>query len=119
MGKITGFMEFKRLQKASEPPQKRLKNWREFVLHLSDDQAKQQAARCMACGIPFCKNGCPVNNVIPDWNDFVYKQDWRTALNILHSTNNLPEFTGRICPAPCEEACTLNINSDAVGIKSI
>lgn len=119
MGKITGFMEFERLQEASEPPQKRLKNWREFVLHLSDDQAKQQAARCMDCGIPFCNNGCPVNNIIPDWNDLVYKQDWRTALDVLHSTNNFPEFTGRICPAPCEAACTLNINSDAVGIKSI
>lgn len=119
MGKITGFMEFQRLQEASEAPQKRLKNWREFVLHLTDDQAKQQAARCMDCGIPFCNNGCPVNNIIPDWNDLVYKQDWRRALDVLHSTNNFPEFTGRICPAPCEAACTLNINSDAVGIKSI
>ena len=104
---------------ASEAPQKRLKNWREFVLHLNDDQAKQQAARCMDCGIPFCNNGCPVNNIIPDWNDLVYRQDWRRALDVLHSTNNFPEFTGRICPAPCEAACTLNINSDAVGIKSI
>ncbi|EGP46159.1 glutamate synthase subunit beta [Achromobacter insuavis] len=119
MGKITGFMEYQRLQEASEAPQKRLKNWREFVLHLTDDQAKQQAARCMDCGIPFCNNGCPVNNIIPDWNDLVYKQDWRRALDVLHSTNNFPEFTGRICPAPCEAACTLNINSDAVGIKSI
>ena len=89
------------------------------MLHLTDDQAKQQAARCMDCGIPFCNNGCPVNNIIPDWNDLVYKQDWRRALDVLHSTNNFPEFTGRICPAPCEAACTLNINSDAVGIKSI
>lgn len=119
MGKITGFMEYQRLQEASEAPQKRLKNWREFVLHLNDDQAKQQAARCMDCGIPFCNNGCPVNNIIPDWNDLVYRQDWRRALDVLHSTNNFPEFTGRICPAPCEAACTLNINSDAVGIKSI
>ena len=119
MGKITGFMEYQRLQEASEAPQKRLKNWREFVLHLNDDQAKQQAARCMDCGIPFCNNGCPVNNIIPDWNDLVYRQDWRRALDVLHSTNNFPEFTGRICPAPCEAACTLNINNDAVGIKSI
>lgn len=119
MGKITGFMEFQRLQEAAEAPQKRLKHWREFVLHLNDEQAKQQAARCMDCGIPFCSNGCPVNNIIPDWNDLVYRQDWRRALDVLHSTNNFPEFTGRICPAPCEAACTLNINSDAVGIKSI
>ncbi|CCJ55503.1 glutamate synthase [NADPH] small chain precursor [Bordetella bronchiseptica 253] len=119
MGKITGFMEFQRLQEAAEAPQKRLKHWREFVLHLSDEQAGQQAARCMDCGIPFCSNGCPVNNIIPDWNDLVYRQDWRRALDVLHSTNNFPEFTGRICPAPCEAACTLNINSDAVGIKSI
>ncbi|MFA4912949.1 MAG: glutamate synthase subunit beta [Burkholderiaceae bacterium] len=119
MGKITGFMEFERLKEASEAPVKRLKNWREFVLHLSDDESKQQAARCMDCGIPFCNNGCPVNNIIPDWNDLVYRQQWRRALDVLHSTNNFPEFTGRICPAPCEAACTLNINDDAVGIKSI
>jgi len=119
MGKITGFMEFERLQEASEAPTKRLKNWREFVLHLSDGESKQQAARCMDCGIPFCNNGCPVNNIIPDWNDLVYRQQWRRALDVLHSTNNFPEFTGRICPAPCEAACTLNINDDAVGIKSI
>ncbi|VDH04669.1 glutamate synthase subunit beta [Bordetella trematum] len=119
MGKITGFMEYQRLQEACEAPQKRLKTWREFVLHLDDDQAGQQAARCMDCGIPFCSSGCPVNNIIPDWNDLVYRQQWRAALDVLHSTNNFPEFTGRICPAPCEAACTLNINSDAVGIKSI
>lgn len=119
MGKITGFLEHQRLTEAAEPPAKRLKNWREFVLHLSDDESKRQAARCMDCGIPFCNNGCPVNNIIPDWNDLVYRQQWRRALDVLHSTNNFPEFTGRICPAPCEAACTLNINSDAVGIKSI
>ena len=119
MGKITGFLEHKRLKEAAEVPQKRLKNWREFVLHLTDDESKQQAARCMDCGIPFCNNGCPVNNIIPDWNDLVYRQEWKRALDVLHSTNNFPEFTGRICPAPCEAACTLNINSDAVGIKSI
>jgi glutamate synthase (NADPH/NADH) small chain len=119
MGKITGFIEFRRIQEAAEAPQKRLKNWREFVHTLTDDEAKIQGARCMDCGIPFCSNGCPVNNVIPDWNDLVYKQQWRQALDVLHSTNNFPEFTGRICPAPCEAACTLNINDDAVGIKSI
>ena len=119
MGKITGFLEQDRLQEASEAPAARLKHWREFVLHLTDEQASKQASRCMDCGIPFCNNGCPVNNVIPDWNDLVYQQNWRGALDVLHSTNNFPEFTGRICPAPCEAACTLNINSDAVGIKSI
>jgi len=119
MGKVTGFLEFERLQEASEAPGKRLKHWREFVLHLSEDQARQQGARCMDCGIPFCTSGCPVNNIIPDWNDLVYRGQWRQALDVLHSTNNFPEFTGRICPAPCEAACTLNINDDAVGIKSI
>jgi len=119
MGKITGFLEFQRLNEAYAAPTARLKNWREFVLRLDDEQSKQQAARCMDCGIPFCNNGCPVNNIIPDWNDLVYRQQWRKALDVLHSTNNFPEFTGRICPAPCEAACTLNINDDAVGIKSI
>ena len=119
MGKVTGFMEFERLAEANVPVQERVKNYKEFVLHLTDDQAKQQGARCMDCGIPFCTTGCPINNIIPDWNDLVYRQDWRGAIDVLHSTNNFPEFTGRICPAPCEAACTLNINDDAVGIKSI
>lgn len=119
MGKVTGFMEFKRLSEANLPVQDRVQNYQEFVLHLTDDQAKQQGARCMDCGIPFCTTGCPINNIIPDWNDLVYQQDWRGAIDVLHSTNNFPEFTGRICPAPCEAACTLNINDDAVGIKSI
>jgi glutamate synthase (NADPH/NADH) small chain len=119
MGKVTGFMEFERLSEANLPVQERVKNYKEFVLHLTDDQAKQQGARCMDCGIPFCTTGCPVNNIIPDWNDLVYQQDWRSAIDVLHSTNNFPEFTGRICPAPCEAACTLNINADPVGIKSI
>jgi glutamate synthase (NADPH/NADH) small chain len=119
MGKVTGFMEFKRLNEGSLPVNDRVKNYKEFVLHLSDDEAKQQGARCMDCGIPFCTTGCPINNIIPDWNDLVYQQDWQSAINVLHSTNNFPEFTGRICPAPCEAACTLNINNDAVGIKSI
>ena len=119
MGKPTGFMEFERLAEANLPVADRLKNYQEFVLHLSDDQAKVQGARCMDCGIPFCTTGCPINNIIPDWNDLVYRGDWQNALDVLHSTNNFPEFTGRLCPAPCEAACTLNINNDAVGIKSI
>ena len=119
MGKVTGFMEFDRLSEASLPVKDRVKNYKEFVLHLTDDQAKQQSARCMDCGIPFCTTGCPVNNIIPDFNDLVYSQDWKSAIDVLHSTNNFPEFTGRICPAPCEAACTLNINNDPVGIKSI
>ena len=119
MGKITGFLEFQRLQEASEEPQLRKKHYKEFMVHLSDDQAKIQGARCMDCGIPFCNNGCPVNNIIPDWNDLVYNGNYKEALDNLHSTNNFPEFTGRICPAPCEAACTLGINNDPVGIKSI
>jgi glutamate synthase (NADPH/NADH) small chain len=119
MGKPTGFMEFMRISEASLPVADRRKNYHEFVLHLNDEQAKIQGARCMDCGIPFCTSGCPVNNIIPDWNDLVYRGNWREALDVLHSTNNFPEFTGRICPAPCEAACTLNINNNAVGIKSI
>jgi glutamate synthase (NADPH/NADH) small chain len=119
MGKITGFMEFQRLKEASEAPQSRKKHYKEFLLHLTDADAKIQGARCMDCGIPFCNSGCPVNNIIPDWNDLVYHSDYKQALDVLHSTNNFPEFTGRICPAPCESACTLGINSDPVGIKSI
>ena len=118
MGKPTGFMEYQRLSEAQLPVAERLKNYQEFVLHLAPEEAAIQGARCMDCGIPFCSNGCPVNNIIPDWNDLVYRQEWRQALTVLHSTNNFPEFTGRICPAPCEAACTLNINDDAVGIKS-
>ncbi len=119
MGKVTGFMEFERLDEGYEAVAKRLKNYKEFVIGLTADQSKVQAARCMDCGTPFCNNGCPVNNIIPDFNDLVYRGDWKLALDVLHSTNNFPEFTGRICPAPCEAACTLNVNDDAVGIKSI
>jgi glutamate synthase (NADPH/NADH) small chain len=119
MGKITGFMEFERLPEPHEPPQERLRHWREFVARLPDEHAAVQGARCMDCGTPFCMSGCPVNNIIPDWNDLVYRQDWKRAIDTLHSTNNFPEFTGRVCPAPCEAACTLNINDDPVGIKSI
>jgi glutamate synthase (NADPH/NADH) small chain len=116
MGKITGFLDYPRLSETSEAPAQRKKHWREFIRHLGDADASTQAARCMDCGIPFCHNGCPVNNLIPDFNELVHQQDWRRALEVLHSTNNFPEFTGRICPAPCESACTLNINSEAVGI---
>lgn len=119
MGKVTGFMEYERLQEASEAPQARTKHYKEFMMHLSDADAKVQGARCMDCGIPFCNNGCPVNNIIPDWNDLVFNGHYLEALENLHSTNNFPEFTGRICPAPCESACTLGINDDPVGIKSI
>lgn len=119
MGKVTGFLEFQRLNEVAEAPEARKKHYREFVAHLSDAEAKQQGARCMDCGIPFCTSGCPVNNIIPDFNDLVFREDWQQAIATLHSTNNFPEFTGRICPAPCEEACTLRINDTAVGIKSI
>ena len=119
MGKVTGFLEFERLEEGYEPVGKRVKNYKEFVIGLKADEAKVQAARCMDCGTPFCNNGCPVNNIIPDFNDLVYRGDWHNAITVLHSTNNFPEFTGRICPAPCEAACTLNVNDDAVGIKSI
>ena len=119
MGKITGFMEFERLEEGYQPIELRLKNHKEFVIGLKADEAKVQSARCMDCGTPFCNSGCPVNNIIPDFNELVYRGDWQNAITVLHSTNNFPEFTGRICPAPCEAACTLNVNDDAVGIKSI
>lgn len=119
MGKPTGFLEYQRLSEAYAPVEQRLKHYKEFVDHLSDDEAAKQGARCMDCGVPFCNNGCPVNNIIPDWNDLVYRGAWKEAIEVLHSTNNFPDFTGRICPAPCEAACTLNINTEAVGIKSI
>ena len=119
MGKITGFLELQRIQEAMQPTAERVRHYREFTLALADDDAAKQGARCMDCGIPFCQSGCPVHNVIPDWNDLVYRHQWREALDVLHSTNNFPEFTGRVCPAPCEASCTLNINNDAVGIKSI
>lgn len=119
MGKVTGFLEYRRVKEAYEPIDERLKNYREFVHELTVEQARMQGARCMDCGIPFCNNGCPVNNLIPDWNDLVYRDDWRSAIDTLHATNNFPEFTGRICPAPCEAACTLNLIDEPVGIKSI
>jgi glutamate synthase (NADPH/NADH) small chain len=119
MGKVTGFMEFERIEEGYKPVAERLKNYGEFVIGLTDEQAKTQGARCMDCGTPFCNNGCPVNNIIPDFNDLVYHGDWKNAIEVLHSTNNFPEFTGRICPAPCEAACVVNFNGDAIGIKSI
>jgi glutamate synthase (NADPH/NADH) small chain len=119
MGKPTGFLEHQRLSEAYDPADKRTKNYQEFVFRLPDDKARIQGARCMDCGIPFCNNGCPVNNIIPDWNDLVYRGEWKQAIDVLHSTNNFPEFTSRICPAPCEAACTLNIPQTPVGIKSI
>ncbi len=119
MGKVTGFLEYERLEEGYAPVEQRLKHYKEFVIGLKDEEAKVQSARCMDCGTPFCNSGCPVNNIIPDFNDLVYRGDWANAIAVLHSTNNFPEFTGRICPAPCEAACTLNVNDDAVGIKSI
>jgi len=119
MGKITGFMEFERIEEGYKPVGERVKNYKEFVIGLDEAQAKVQGARCMDCGTPFCNNGCPVNNIIPDFNELVFQGDWKNAIDVLHSTNNFPEFTGRICPAPCEAACTLNVADDAVGIKSI
>ena len=119
MGNVTGFMDFARVEEDHEPVPERVKNHREFIFTLTEEDAKVQSARCMDCGIPFCNSGCPVNNIIPDFNDLVYRSDWKNAFAVLDSTNNFPEFTGRICPAPCEAACTLNINDDPVGIKSI
>ncbi|HEY9240238.1 MAG TPA: glutamate synthase subunit beta [Burkholderiaceae bacterium] len=119
MGKVTGFMEYERLEEGYAPVAERKKHYKEFVIGLEEADAKIQAARCMDCGTPFCNSGCPVNNIIPDFNDLVYRADWKNAFAVLDSTNNFPEFTGRICPAPCEAACTLNVNDDAVGIKSI
>ena len=119
MGKITGFMELERIEEGYKPVPERLKHYKEFVIGLTPAQAKDQSARCMDCGTPFCNSGCPVNNIIPDFNELVFQGDWKNAIEVLHSTNNFPEFTGRICPAPCEAACTLNVADDAVGIKSI
>ncbi|MEF9999830.1 glutamate synthase subunit beta [Comamonas sp.] len=119
MGKATGFLEYERIEEGYKPVADRLKNYKEFVIALTPEQAKVQGARCMDCGTPFCNNGCPVNNIIPDFNDLVYRGDWENAIKVLHSTNNFPEFTGRICPAPCEAACVVNINAAPIGIKSI
>ena len=119
MGKITGFLEFDRNDRDYLPVEERVKNWREFVLPLPEKETREQAARCMNCGVPYCHTGCPVNNQIPDWNDLVYSGNWEEAVRNLHSTNNFPEVTGRVCPAPCEASCTLNIDDNPVTIKTI
>jgi len=119
MGKVTGFLEFERNDRDYEPVEQRIRHWREFVRPLPEAETRQQAARCMSCGIPYCHTECPVNNQIPDWNDLVYTGAWQEASRNLHSTNNFPEFTGRVCPAPCEASCTLNIRDDPVTIKTI
>ncbi len=119
MGKPTGFMEIPRKERRYQPVHQRVRNYREFVIDLSNTELRDQGARCMDCGIPYCHQGCPVNNLIPDWNDLVYRDDWKAASERLHATNNFPEFTGRICPAPCEESCTLNIDDVPVTIKTI
>ena len=119
MGKPTGFLEFQRHDRPYLKVKERVRSWKEFVQPLPEGEVAQQGARCMDCGVPFCHQGCPVNNMIPDWNNLVYRDDWQRAIEVLQSTNNFPEFTGRICPAPCEEACTLNINDNPVTIKTI
>jgi glutamate synthase (NADPH) small chain len=119
MGKITGFLEYERSDRRYEPVESRIKHWHEFVLPLPESETRTQAARCMDCGIPYCHTGCPVNNQIPDWNDLVYRGDWEEAARNLHSTNNFPEVTGRVCPAPCEASCTLNLDDNPVTIKTI
>jgi glutamate synthase (NADPH) small chain len=119
MGKITGFMEFERKDRKYAPVEERIKHWDEFVIPLPEPEVRRQAGRCMDCGVPYCHTGCPVNNQIPDWNDLVYRGDWKTAAIDLHTTNNFPEVTGRVCPAPCEAACTLNIEDNPVTIKTI
>lgn len=119
MGKTTGFMEFDRKDEAYSPVKERIKNYKEFTIPLKEKELKNQGARCMDCGIPFCHSGCPLGNLIPDFNDAVYRGKWEKATQILHSTNNFPEFTGRLCPAPCEEACVLGINEDPVSIENI
>ena len=119
MGKPTGFMEYARQDRTYAPAADRVTHFDEFVIPLSEEDLVVQGARCMDCGIPYCHTGCPVNNLIPDWNDTVYRQDWQKAVQMLHSTNNFPEFTGRICPAPCEDGCNRNEVEDHVGINSV
>ena len=119
MAKVTGFLDYERVENESLNPIKRIRNFNEFILPTPEKILKEQSSRCMDCGIPYCHNSCPVNNIIPEWNNLVYESDWKLALENLHSTNNFPEFTGRICPAPCEAACTLNIEDNPVTIKNI
>ena len=119
MGKVTGFLEIQRKKWPTRPIDERLKDWKEVYLPYPDADLKKQAARCMDCGIPFCHQGCPLGNIIPDWNDLVYRDNWQDAIERLHATNNFPEWTGRLCPAPCEGSCVLGINDDAVTIKAV
>src|SRR5688572_8971359 len=119
MGKITGFLEIHRAKPKTRPVEERVKDWREVYLPVEDSQSRDQGARCMDCSIPFCHQGCPLGNLIPDWNDLVYRNRWGAAIDRLHATNNFPEWTGRLCPAPCESSCVLGINDDPVTIKSI
>ena len=119
MGKPTGFIEYLRELPADRAADERIRDWNEFHHHMEEARLREQGARCMDCGIPFCHQGCPVNNLIPDWNNLVYRDQWRAAFDTLHSTNNFPEFTGRVCPAPCEASCTLNIDENPVTIKTI
>ena len=119
MGDITGFMKYKRQDFDKEPARERIKHWHEFYKEMPDEELRRQGARCMDCGVPFCQSGCPIGNIIPDWNDLIYREHWKEAIERLHKTNNFPEFTGRICPAPCENACVLAINEPAVTIKNI
>ncbi len=119
MGKLTGFMEFKRETPTRRPVDERVHDWLEVYEDFPVEKLKTQAARCMDCAIPFCHQGCPLGNIIPDWNDLVYREQWRMAIDRLHATNNFPEFTGRLCPAPCEAACVLGINDDPVTIKQV
>ncbi|HEY7647555.1 MAG TPA: glutamate synthase, partial [Methylomirabilota bacterium] len=119
MGKTTGFLEIKRKKPPSRPVEERLHDWREVYLPYPEEDLKKQAARCMDCGVPFCHQGCPLGNIIPDWNDLVWKDQWQDAIQRLHATNNFPEWTGRLCPAPCEGSCVLAINDDPVTIKAV
>ena len=119
MGETTGFMQWVRVTPKRRPVDERLQDWKECYLPFPEDALQQQAGRCMDCGIPFCNNGCPLGNLIPDWNDLVYRDHWRDAIDRLHATNNFPEFTGRLCPAPCESACVVGINGDPVSIKQV
>ena len=119
MGKLKGFLEFDRIDESQVNPSERIKNYSEFTISPSPEELNKQGGRCMDCGVPFCHSGCPLGNLIPDFNDAVYKNDWKKALNILHSTNNFPEFTGRLCPAPCEQACVLGLVSPPVSIEMI
>jgi len=119
MGDVHGFMKYARKDFSKEDPKKRVKHWKEFILEMPEEDIKAQGARCMDCGVPFCQSGCPIGNIIPDWNDLVYRNHWKEAIERLHKTNNFPEFTGRVCPAPCENSCVLAINEPAVTIKNI